>query len=304
MGIVLQTENLTKIYGTASVVNNVSMRIDQGDIYGFVGRNGAGKTTLMRLICGLIKKSSGSFELFGCSDSSPKIEQYRKKLGAIIEAPSVYPNFTAKQNLKVNSIALGVRDDNIIPRVLSMVNLEGTGNKKVKDFSLGMRQRLGIAISLLNNPEFLILDEPVNGLDPQGIIEVRDLLKTLNRQYGVTVFISSHILGELSKLATKFGFIENGNFLKEIGADELENACRKRIVIYIDKTEGLAEALKKIGIKNYAQISENIVELYEEPIISSLAFALRDEGIQLNRVVEKGEDLEEYFIGLIGGLKK
>lgn len=297
---VLRTFSLTKLYGGVPAVDHVSMNIGRGEIYGFVGRNGAGKTTLMRMVGGLIRKSGGGFELFGCPDADPKEYLVRRRLGAIIEAPAVYPSFTAYQNLEMQCLAGGVTDTSVIPRLLERVGLAYTGKKKAKDFSLGMRQRLGIAAALVGKPEFLILDEPVNGLDPQGIVEVRELLKSLNREEGITVFVSSHILGELSKLATKFGFIERGRLLQEISASELEHACRKSVTLYVDKIAGFADAMRALGVKDYRVISANSAEVFAELPVSALAFALRDAGIDLLRVIENDVDLERYFIDLIG----
>ena len=298
---VLQTDRLTKMYGRTAAIDGVSMSICKGEIYGFVGRNGAGKTTLMRVIGGLASKSGGGYSLFGCSDSDPKIDRVRRKLGAIIEAPALYGGFTAWQNLRTHCLAHGVAADTVIPHLLEQVGLADTGNKKVKDFSLGMRQRLGIAVALIGDPEFLILDEPVNGLDPQGIVEVRELLKRLCRESGLTVLVSSHILGELSKLGTKFGFIERGRLLCELTSAELERACRKSITLYVDRGEGIVSALRALGIGEYVLHTPACVEIFAEPTVSALAFALRDAGAELLRVVEKDVDLEGYFMGLIGG---
>ena len=301
MDNVLVTHALKKSYAGVPVVNDVSMRIRKGDIYGFVGRNGAGKTTLMRLICGLSGKSGGGYELFGCPDSDARIDGVRRKMGAIIEAPAVYPSFTAYQNLKMQCLAGGMTDFSVIPEVLEMVGLPYTGNKKAKDFSLGMRQRLGIAAALITAPEFLILDEPVNGLDPQGIVEVRELLQRLNRERGITVFISSHILGELSKLATSFGFIEKGVLLKEISAEELEHACRKSLILHTDGIVRFAEAMEALGIRDYRVLSRSSAEVFADVSVSALAFALKDVGLDLLRITENDVDLERYFMDMIGG---
>lgn len=298
---VLKTHGLSKVYGRVAVVDGVSMNIRKGEIYGFVGRNGAGKTTLMRLIGGLISKSGGGYELFGCADTDPHAESVRRGMGAIIEAPALYAGFTAEQNLKMHCLARGIEDKDAVGRLLELVGLGGVGGKKVKNFSLGMRQRLGIAAALIGKPSFLVLDEPVNGLDPQGIVEVRELLKRLNREEGITVLVSSHILGELSKLGTMFGFIERGRLLCEITAEELEHACRKSMTLFLDKGEGVDRALRSLGIAEYNMLTPTSVEIFAEPTVSALAFALREAGIELLRVSEKDVDLEGYFMGLIGG---
>lgn len=302
MEYVLRTYGLTKRYGKTSVVANVSMNIRRGDIYGFVGRNGAGKTTLMRLICGLINKSEGAYELFGVKDDEKGINVARRRTGAIIETPSVYPEMTAFQNLKEQCLALGVAAEKVIPGLLAYVGLENTGSKKARNFSLGMRQRLGIAMALAGSPDFIILDEPVNGLDPQGIVEIRELLLRLNREKNITILISSHILGELSKLATCYGFIEKGNLIKEITAAELEDACRKSVRIVVGNTDKLAYVLERgLGIENFKILSDTEAEIYGEVKIGELAAALNAAGISLERVHEKDEDLEGYFLNLVGG---
>ena len=194
---VLKTDKLTKVYGKNKVVNEVSMHVKKGDIYGFIGKNGAGKTTFMRMVSGLASPTEGSMELFGEKD----LEVQRKRIGSLIESPGIYPNMTASDNLEVVRRILGITDRHIVEKILEFVGLESAGKKKVKNFSMGMKQRLGLAISLMRNPDFLVLDEPINGLDPSGIKEVRDLLLKLNEERQITILISSHILGELSKIA-------------------------------------------------------------------------------------------------------
>ena len=288
---VLQTDRLTKMYGRTAAIDGVSMSICKGEIYGFVGIFNQGIPQDL----GFVDRETDPYSLevdFLCD---------KKKLGAIIEAPALYGGFTAWQNLRTHCLAHGVAADTVIPHLLEQVGLADTGNKKVKDFSLGMRQRLGIAVALIGDPEFLILDEPVNGLDPQGIVEVRELLKRLCRESGLTVLVSSHILGELSKLGTKFGFIERGRLLCELTSAELERACRKSITLYVDRGEGIVPALRALGIGEYVLHTPACVEIFAEPTVSALAFALRDAGAELLRVVEKDVDLEGYFMGLIGG---
>ena len=301
MEYVLRTFGLTKRYKGIAVVDSVSMHIRRGDIYGFVGRNGAGKTTVMRLICGLIRKSGGDCELFGKLDNGSAVLAARRRTGAIIEAPSVYPEMTAEQNLVEQCLTLGVGREGV-PALLEYVGLSGVGKKKAKNFSLGMRQRLGIAMALAGSPDFLILDEPVNGLDPQGIAEIRELLLRLNRERGITILISSHILGELSKLATCYGFIEKGRLLKEISAAELEEACRKSVRIVVSSTEKLPLILERgLGLQDFKLLSDTEAELYADVKIGELALALQAGGIELLRVQEKDEDLEGYFLNLVGG---
>lgn len=221
MDAVLRTEALTKSYKGHPVLKGVDMEIPEGAIYGLVGRNGAGKTTLIRLICGLQRPTSGSYTLWGVPGDSDKAPRARRRMGAVVETPALYQELTAEENLTAQYKVLGRRDFESIPALLRTVDLEGTGKKKVRDFSLGMRQRLGIALALAGEPEFLILDEPTNGLDPQGIIEMRELLGALNREKGITLLISSHLLSELSRLATHYGFLEDGRIVRQVAAGEV-----------------------------------------------------------------------------------
>ena len=301
MEYVLRTYGLTKRYGRAAAADGVSMNVRRGDIYGFVGRNGAGKTTVMRLVCGLVNKSGGGYELFGRGDDSAGIDAARRRVGAIIETPSVFPEFTAAENLREQCLVLGA-DEKVIPSLLEYVGLSDTGKKKARNFSLGMRQRLGIAAALVGGPDFLVLDEPINGLDPQGIVEVRELLLRLNREKSITILISSHILGELSKLATRYGFIDRGRLVQEIAAADLENACRKSVRITVSDTEPLPYILERgMGISDFSVLSSTEADLFEEVKIGPLALALHAAGVELLRVHEKDEDLEGYFINLVGG---
>ena len=223
MDYVLTTNALCKKYGKFEALSSVSMHVPKGAIYGFVGKNGAGKTTFIRIICGLQTATSGGYTLYGRKNTDKRIDKARRRMGAVVETPSIYPDMTAEENLKMQYRVLGLSSFDGIQKILKLVGLENTGKKKAKNFSLGMRQRLGIAVALCGKPDFLVLDEPVNGLDPQGIIEIRELILKLNREYKITVFISSHILGELAKLATHYGFIDNGRIVKEISADELND---------------------------------------------------------------------------------
>lgn len=302
MEYALQTFGLTKKYKNALVVDHVSMNVRRGDIYGFVGRNGAGKTTLMRLVCGLVCKTDGDYSLFCCSDGDKEICRVRKRVGAIIESPAVFPEMTAFQNLKQQSLALGIRGDDRANELLRYVGLENTSEKKAKNFSLGMRQRLGIAMALVGDPDFLILDEPINGLDPQGIVEVRELLLRLHDEKSVTILISSHILSELSKLATRYGFIEKGVLVKEISAEELDASCRKAVCVTVSDTQKLPLILEnKLGLCDYKILSATAAEIYADVNVGDLAAVLREADVALYRVNEKDEDLEGYFLNLVGG---
>lgn len=227
MNYILQTNSLTKKYKNFQALNGLTMNVPKGSIYGFVGKNGAGKTTLIRLICGLQEPTSGSFSLYGIRNDSKDIIKSRRRMGAVVETPSIYMDMTAEENLKHQYLILGLPSFDCIQELLKLVGLDNTGEKKAKNFSLGMKQRLGIAIALAGDPDFLVLDEPVNGLDPQGIVEMRELILKLNREKQITVLISSHILDELSRLATHYGIIDNGRMVKELSAEELDTVCRK-----------------------------------------------------------------------------
>ena len=226
MEYAVTTSALGKQYGDFQALKGLSMHIPKGAIYGIVGKNGAGKTTLIRLLAGLQRPSSGEYMLYGVPHTSKEIGKVRRRMGAVVEAPSVYQDMTAADNLKQQYRILGLPSFEGITELLALVGLSDTGKKKVKNFSLGMRQRLGIAIALAGDPDFLVLDEPANGLDPQGIVEIRELILKLNRERQITVLLSSHILDELSRLATHYGFIDKGRMVKEISAEELEAACR------------------------------------------------------------------------------
>ena len=280
MEYVLKTRNLCKSYGHFKALNGLSMNVPKGAIYGFVGKNGAGKTTLIRLICGLQYPTSGDFSLYGIPSTEETITKSRRRMGAVVETPSIYLGMTAEDNLKEQFRILGLPSFDGISDLLKLVGLENTGKKKARNFSLGMKQRLGIAIALAGDPDFLVLDEPVNGLDPQGIIEIRELILKLNRERQITVLISSHILEELSKLATHFGFIDGGHMLKEISAEELEKACRKCTRVEVSNTGALARVLDKLG-QEYSVISANQADIYAKINITKLTLALAEEGCEL-----------------------
>ncbi|MGN0543168.1 MAG: ABC transporter ATP-binding protein [Acutalibacteraceae bacterium] len=300
MEYVLSVNSVSKSYGKFKALNNFSMHIPKGAIYGFVGKNGAGKTTLIRLICGLQEPSSGSYTLYGAESGSRNIAKARRRIGAVVETPSLYYDMTAADNLKYQYRLIGNPDYSTVPELLKLVGLEDTGKKKVGNFSLGMKQRLGIAVALSGNPDFLILDEPVNGLDPQGIVEIRELILKLNREMGITVLISSHILGELSKLATHYGFIDKGSIVSEISAEELENRCRKRIKIKVDNINGLIRCLDDKKIE-YAVISDDEAYIYATPEVTGFVTELKEQGCRVISMSESEESLESYFINLVGG---
>lgn len=276
------------------------MNVPKGSIYGFVGKNGSGKTTLIRLVCGLQQPTEGEIEIYGVGNKDRAISKVRRRIGAVVETPSIYMDMTAQDNLKEQYRILGMPSFEDIGELLRLVGLENTGKKKARNFSLGMRQRLGIAIALAGNPDFLILDEPVNGLDPQGIVEIRELILKLNRERGITVLISSHILDELSKLATHFGFIDKGKIVKEISAADLESACRKCTRITVSDTKILSRVLDKMGLE-YSVESETEAEIYNDINITDLTLKLFDEHCNVKSVSERNENLESFYINLVGG---
>ena len=299
MDTVLKTTELTKVFSGKKAVDHVSMTVNRGDIYGFIGKNGAGKTTLIRMAVGLAAPSGGSIELFGSKD----LTQMRKKVGTVIEYPAVIPPMTARQNLVAQCKLQGVKDLSVIDRILSTVGLESTGKKKAKNFSLGMKQRLAIAIALIGEPDFLFLDEPTNGLDPTGIKEIRELIQKLNHEHGITVLISSHILGELSKLATRYGIIDKGVMIDEFTAEDLEARCKSSLMIQVDRIPEACSILENVvGTKNYTVNPDGTISLFdhldEAGLINTI---LAKHDIIVNSISMSNADLENYFIQVTGG---
>lgn len=300
MDYVLKTNALSKNYKDFKALNRLSMNVPKGSIYGFVGKNGAGKTTLIRLICGLQEPTSGGYMLYGKKNTDKEVVKSRRRIGAVVETPSIYLDMTAEDNLKQQYRILGLPSFDGLTDILKLVGLENTGKKKAKNFSLGMRQRLGIAIALVGDPDFLVLDEPANGLDPQGIIEIRELILKLNREHQITVLISSHILDELSRLATHYGFIDGGRMVKEISAKELEEACRKCVRMEVTNVKALARVLDSMKI-DYKILSDTITDVYAKVNISRLTAALAKENCEVVSMQERDESLESYYVGLVGG---
>ncbi len=300
MDYVLRTNALTKNYRHFKALNGVSMNVPKGAIYGFVGKNGAGKTTLIRLICGLQEPTSGEYTLYGRKNDDKAIGKSRRRIGAVVETPSIYLEMTAEDNLKQQYNILGLPSFEGLYDILKLVGLDNTGKKKAKNFSLGMRQRLGIAIALVGDPDFLVLDEPVNGLDPQGIIEIRELILKLNREQQITVLISSHILEELSKFATYYGFIDAGRIVKEISAQDLEKACRKSVRIEVTNVGALVRVLDNLKME-YSIIDETHADIFDKVNITQLTLALVEENCEVLSLTEKDESLESYYVSLVGG---
>lgn len=302
MDYVLRTNALCKKYKDFKALDGLSMNVPKGAIYGLVGKNGAGKTTLIRLICGLQEPASGDYMLYGRKHTDKDITKSRRRMGAVVETPSIYLDMTAENNLKQQYRILGLPSFDGLTEILKLVGLDHTGNKKAKNFSFGMRQRLGIAIALAGDPDFLILDKPANGLDPQGIIEIRELILKLNRERQITVLISSHILDELSKLATHYGFIDSGRLVKEMSAKELEAACRKCVRMEVSDTKALARVLDGMKI-DYTILANQTADIYAKVPVSSLTAALAKENCEVISMLERDESLESYYISLIGGGK-
>ena len=300
MKYILTADNLNKNYRHSHALHNFSMHIPKGAIYGFVGENGAGKTTLIRTICGLQAPTSGTYSLYGVKNTDKCIREAQQRIGAVVESPAVYLDMNAENNLKYQYHVLGLPTYDGLKELLHLVGLEKTGRKKVRNYSLGMKQRLGIAVALAGNPDFLILDEPTNGLDPQGIIELRELILKLNRQRQITVLISSHNLDELSRTATHYGFIVDGSMVKEITAEELAKACRKCAVLTVTDTGVLARALDLLGLE-YDILSESTANVYGEIPISELTLELAKDQCRILSLHEKDETLESYYINLTGG---
>lgn len=302
MQYVLETNALTKQYKNFTALNGLTMHIPKGSIYGFVGRNGAGKTTLIRLICGLQEPGSGSYRLYGIKNTDPRILKSRRRMGAVVETPSIYLDMNARDNIRQQYEILGIPSEHGINELLQLVGLSDTGNKKAKNFSLGMRQRLGIAVALAGNPDFLVLDEPVNGLDPQGIIEIRELILKLNQQQGITILISSHILDELARLATDYGFIDGGHLLKEMSAEELDKLCRKCIRAEVSNIEVLACVLDEMKVE-YRITGEHTADIFAEISITKLVEVLAGSNCEIYSIKDCEESLESFYMNLVGGGK-
>lgn len=301
MEYILRTENLSKVYGAKTVLNHVSIHVPKGSIYGLVGKNGAGKTTLMRIICGLTQQSEGSYTLLGKTDD----ETVRRNMGMLIEKPGIYEHMTALENLRYFSLLFGIGDREH-QRILEMVGLQNAGKKKASQFSLGMKQRLGIAIALLGNPDFLILDEPINGLDPEGVYEMRKMLEMLNREHGTTIMIASHILSELHKLATDYAIIDGGCLIDEFSKDTLESACSSSVQIMVEP-EYLQDA-KMLIASRYPDVrceilSNQKLRLHEKIDPADLNQFLVEHKVRVCGLGANDEDVERFFVEKLSGGK-
>ncbi len=295
MEYVLRTKSLTKKFGSKIAVNAVDMNVAKGDIYGFIGRNGAGKTTAMKLILGLLNATEGEIELFG----GEPLEKARGRIGSLIEAPGIYKNCTAYENMKRFSIIYGGTDEDIA-QLLKLVGLENTGNKKAGRFSLGMKQRLGMAIAMLGNPEFLILDEPINGLDPEGIKDIRNTVLNLNREKGVTFLISSHLLDELAKIVTRYGIINNGVLTEEISAEDLNAMCESGLKVRVDDVGKAITALLPLVPQEEIRVSDGELVLPIDVDAAAVNELLVKGGVRVSELGAMRGDMEEYFIARLG----
>ncbi len=303
MEYTLTTNALTKQYGKLKACNEVSMHLRRGEIYGFIGKNGSGKTTFMKMISGLSHPTSGEITLFGCKGADLHRQNVFSRIGTLIEAPGLYPGMSAKENLRMKCLACGVSDcSKTCDALLALVGLENTGKKSVGGFSLGMRQRLGIALALVGEPDLLVLDEPTNGLDPQGIADMRHILQNLREEKGMTILISSHILEELSKIVTCYGIINEGRLLVELTQQELLEKCRDKICITTELTERASVLLEEMGIRNYQVMDSRTIHVFER----------HDEICEINRrlvladipvagIVLANTSVEEYYFSLTGG---
>lgn len=303
MEYAVTTNCLTKQYRKTRAVDEVSLHVKKGEIYGFIGRNGAGKTTCMKILSGLASQTSGDITLFG--ESGSKLNECYNRIGTLIEAPGMYPKMTAYENMKMMCLAAGIHEDGYIERKLEVVGLGEVGKKKVGQFSLGMRQRLGIAIALIGEPDMLVLDEPINGLDPQGIVEVRETLLRLNHEKKLTIMISSHILEELSKLADSYGIINDGKLIQELTSEQLMEKCTSYVEITTAVPQKACVELEKMGIRNYKVVDRNTVYAYEGldmTVDINRKLVMADCEVAAIKIMS--EELEAYYLELTGGAAK
>ncbi|MDO5517841.1 MAG: ATP-binding cassette domain-containing protein [Clostridium sp.] len=299
---ILKIENLTKTYKHTNVLNNISISLEEGKIYGLIGLNGAGKTTLLKAIAGFIKPSCGEISIFGESGET-NLKKQRTKIGCFIESSGIYPNMTAQENIDLHRTLKGIPNEEITDELIERVNLKDIKDKKVKEYSLGMKQRLGIAIALIGNPEFLILDEPINGLDPVAIIEVRNMLKKLSEEKNITVFISSHILSELYSLASDYIIIHKGEIKEQITSEELDEKCRKHILLKSNEPEKMAYVIENnLKSRNYVVMPDKSIQLYDYmDNTEKVAKTFMDERVLLTNLSCEGDSLEDYFVNAVGG---
>jgi ABC-2 type transport system ATP-binding protein len=300
MEYIMTTQNLTKKYGEKAAAKDINIHIREGEIYGLIGRNGAGKTTIMRMLSGLSNPTEGSFSLFGKTGKDALKEM--KNVGVLIEHPGLYPNMTAYENLRLKAIAMGCDNKKYIDEVLELIGLTGARDKKSKSFSLGMRQRLGIGLALIGDPKIIILDEPINGLDPQGIVEVRKMLEKLRDEKKITIMISSHILDELGKLADSYGIIHEGNLVDEFTVDELHKRCGRYISVNTDDNSAAAEVIKSGGFNDVDIDEDGFIRINDRlDDVQLIVKRLVEKDLVPNHVTVKDISLEDYYLSVTGG---
>lgn len=295
---VIETIALSKSYKHRKAVSNISMHVQQGDIYGLIGRNGAGKSTTLKMIAGLIHPSEGTIHLFG----QERDDYSAKRIGALIETPGLYPGLSAYDNMEIKAVAMGLNDKEKITSLLQLVGLDPKERKHVGKYSLGMKQRLGIAVALLGNPDLLILDEPINGLDPEGIKEIREIIRYLNENKNITILISSHILGELSKIASRYGIIRDGCLIEEISASQLDEKCRSYLSVTLpDLAKAIPLLEEKLQIRDYKIYNDHEMRIYDDVKSVEINSLLAEHHIAVEQMFYQKQDLETYFLDKIGG---
>lgn len=299
MSHIIATTNLTKYYGKQRACENINIHVTKGEIYGLIGRNGAGKTTVLRILSGLSNATSGEYSING--KNGKELAGEKRQVGTLIEAPGLYPNMTAYDNLKIKCIATGKNSKEYIDELLSLVGLTQAANKRTKEFSLGMRQRLGIALALAGDPELIILDEPINGLDPQGIAEVREILFKLSKEKGITIIISSHILDELAKIADSYGIIHEGFLLDEMTAQQLDERCGEYVMLKTNNNEKATAVLKEMNIVKFENHDEDTIRITSACVTEDIVDRLVAAGIKVKEICTNRLTLEEYYLNITGG---
>ena len=302
MDYLLSTNCLTKQYGKHKAADNITMHVKQGSIYGLIGRNGAGKTTVLKMLSGLASPTSGEITFF--NKTSKDVYPLMSRMGSLIEQPGLYMDMSAADNLKMKCLAVGVKKKGYVDELLSTVGLSDVGKKRVKSFSLGMKQRLGLALALVGEPDLIILDEPINGLDPQGIVEIREIILKLSLEKNITVIISSHILEELSKIATNYGIIHGGRLLEELSREELIQKCSERIELQTENVSSAATVIESMGITNYKVIDSRTIQIFERiDEVVDITLKLAESRVKIDGIGVKNENLEDYYLNMTGGVQ-
>lgn len=300
MDYLLTTNCLTKQYGRHKAADSVSIHVRQGSIYGLIGRNGAGKTTMLKMLCGLAAPTSGEITFF--NKTGKDIYPLMSRIGSLIEQPGLYMDMSAADNLKMKCLAVGVNRKGYVNELLETVGLADVGKKRVKSFSLGMKQRLGIALALVGEPDLIILDEPINGLDPQGIVEIREIILKMSLEKNITVIISSHILEELSKIATHYGIIHEGRLIEELSREELIQKCSERIELETENVSGASTVIESMGIMNYKVVDNRTIQIFERiDEVGNITMKLSESKIKIHGISVKNENLEDYYLNITGG---